>query len=336
MKTFRIRLRFTSPCRTPLQSDTIFGCLCWIIRYTRGEKTLKDDILQGYDEEPSLLVSDGFPEGQLPFPCLPPLSREDEDQLFSEFFHDTSRTSFFAYKALMKRFRKRAWVGVEEIEENAGLLNALTIAKSFLRGVVTKEGKIKLKNEDVRGQEIYEELIPHNTINRMTGRVEKEGGGFFHTTERSMKYPVIDVYLKTSLAWEAGIVRQLFEQLGQWGYGGDRSTGRGQFVVEEAVPCRLPETGNAVMSLSHFVPDGTLDDGFYNLETKYGKLGGHYSQGSAAFPKTPVVMLTPGSVFKVRDIRPFYGVSLGAVHPELTGVRQQTYLFPYFISLGED
>lgn len=338
MKTFRVRIKFLSPCRTPLQSDTLFGCLCWMIRYTKGDESLPDEILKNYDEFPVLLVSDGFPAGWLPFPLMPPLSDEGEKQLFSEFFQEKNGEDFFKFKALLKRFRKTAWVDIEDLEEYKEDLTALNLARSFISGVVTKNGKIIPKKENDDYQKIRQTLVSHNTINRLTGAVEKEGGGFFHTAETNMQNSSFDIYLKTSLPWNEDFIRRLFEQLGRWGYGGDRSIGRGQFIVEEVGDFALPETGNAVMSLSRFVPDDDLEEGYYDLDTKYGKLGGIYSQGSVAFPKTPMVMLTPGSIFKVKEIKPFYGVSLGAVHtdPELKGVRQQTYLFPYFINLGEE
>ncbi|MBW2139268.1 MAG: hypothetical protein JRH06_17200 [Deltaproteobacteria bacterium] len=178
-------------------------------------------------------------------------------------------------------------------------------------------------------------LIPHNTINRLTDTVEKDGGGFFHSQEVAARNKLYDIYVKTKLDWEAETIREIFSLLGKWGYGKDRSTGKGQFIVKSISEEHLPGEGNAVMALSHFVPDGSLSKGYYELYTKYGKLGGHYSQGNVAFPKTPLLLLKPGAIFKVSEKREFYGQSLGPVHPELEDVRQQTYLFPYFLKMGD-
>jgi len=300
-----------------------------MILYDQGQTALQE-IMRGYDTEPAFLVSDGFPSGCLPYPTLPPLNQVAENALFVELHPeqkelnpDEKRRKYFDFKGRMKSLRRVAWINAGELAVNKGPVNAKRLVRHLMTSV-TYVGDPKT-------------LIAHNTINRLTGTVEKTGGGFYHTAEQSSRDRTFDIYVKTTLPWDNAQVKYLFDRLGKWGYGGDRSVGKGQFDVEDVSPVNLPEQGNAVMSLSRFVPDSSLHDGYYSIETKYGKLGGSYSQGKAAFPKTPMVLLTPGSVFSVQDVKPYYGISLGAVHPDpaLAGVRQQTYLFPYFINLGE-
>ena len=74
MRTFRVKILFTSDSGTPLHSDTIFGHLCWVYRYENGEGALAKEILKDYDTNPSVIVSDGFPGDSFPYPCLPPVS----------------------------------------------------------------------------------------------------------------------------------------------------------------------------------------------------------------------------------------------------------------------
>lgn len=325
MKDYRVRIRFRSRSITPLHSDTIFGQLCWVYRYSKGEQALLRDVLEGYDEQPAFMVSDGFPADCLPLPRVPAVTEEEEIHLCREFRGSSARDQYLLFLRKMKAVRKKEWIGCEGMTKLAMGLTPLKLARAMLAGVPDTSGAAEDK----------EELIPHNTINRLSRTVERGGGGFFHSRERLVQSRAFDVYIRTFVDWDVKFVTFLFSRLGEWGYGADRSTGRGQFAVESASECILPTEGNAVMALSRFIPDSSLQEGWYTIETKYGKLGGPFSMGGAAYPKTPLLLLKPGAVFRVQGTRPFYGQSVGAVHPGIRTVRQQTYLYPFFISLRE-
>ena len=66
---YKITWRLLSPIETMLQSDTIFGHLCWAIAYQFGESRL-EEFLRAM-EEPVLTLSSGFPASSLPMPVLP-------------------------------------------------------------------------------------------------------------------------------------------------------------------------------------------------------------------------------------------------------------------------
>lgn len=331
MKIFRIQICFKSSLATPLRSDTLFGYICWIYRYWKGEEALLRDILQNYDENPVIVVSEGLPSGYFPYPVLPPMSNEQGERLFKEFYPDQSRSQFISFLSQMKKLKKTRWIELSDLEKIRDELSSV----SLIRSLVSKKMADKKGLGTDKKEKKMPSLVPHNTINRLSGSVEKLGGGFYHTVEIPARNAAFDVYLMTSLNWDTETVNDLFRRMGQWGYGKDRSLGKGRFDVQKIEKCDFPEAGNAVLSLSYFVPDTAVGDGYYDLETKYGKLGGSYSQGAYAYPKTPVLMLRPGAVFRVKEIKACYGKSIGHVHPVLREVRHQTYLFPYFVNLRE-
>jgi CRISPR/Cas system CSM-associated protein Csm4 (group 5 of RAMP superfamily) len=88
------------------------------------------------------------------------------------------------------------------------------------------------------------------------------------------------------------------------------------------------------MSLSYFIPDSSLKSGYYNLFTKFGRLGGHYAISEIPF-KNPLILMTPGSVFKIEEKKPYYGVTVKGIHKK-EEIRHQTYFFPYFLTLAEE
>lgn len=69
MLWFRLRARLLAALATPPQADTLFGHLCWALRYRDGEGAL-GEFLARYDGAPPLVLSDLFPEGWLPLPAL--------------------------------------------------------------------------------------------------------------------------------------------------------------------------------------------------------------------------------------------------------------------------
>lgn len=70
MKLFKTTLTPTSNFATPLLGDTLFGQMCWAIRFTYGNEKLKE-LLGNYETKPFMIVSDAFASGYLPKPTMP-------------------------------------------------------------------------------------------------------------------------------------------------------------------------------------------------------------------------------------------------------------------------
>lgn len=83
MKLYKTTINPESPFGTLLKGDTLFGQMCWAIRYSAGNNKLKkliDNYING--EKPFLVVSDGFAQGYLPKPKMPGelLSEKSEEK----------------------------------------------------------------------------------------------------------------------------------------------------------------------------------------------------------------------------------------------------------------
>ncbi len=70
MKLYKTTVQPLSRFGTPLQGDTLFGQLCWAIRFLEGEARLTK-LLENYHTAPFVVVSDGFVCGYLPKPKMP-------------------------------------------------------------------------------------------------------------------------------------------------------------------------------------------------------------------------------------------------------------------------
>jgi len=69
MKLYKTTITPKSNFLTPLKGDTLFGQLCWAVRFIFGKKRL-EELLSDYDKDPFLIVSDGFASGYLPKPKM--------------------------------------------------------------------------------------------------------------------------------------------------------------------------------------------------------------------------------------------------------------------------
>lgn len=72
MKLFKTTIYPKSPFGTLLKGDTLFGQMCWAVRYSTKNNDLKK-LIDNYKngDKPFLVVSDGFAQGFLPKPKMP-------------------------------------------------------------------------------------------------------------------------------------------------------------------------------------------------------------------------------------------------------------------------
>lgn len=70
MKLYKTTITPLSNFSTTLKGDTLFGQMCWAVRYALGNDRL-EALLNKYETDPFLVVSDGFARGYLPKPSMP-------------------------------------------------------------------------------------------------------------------------------------------------------------------------------------------------------------------------------------------------------------------------
>jgi CRISPR-associated protein Csm4 len=201
MKSYRVDLSPRSPWGTPLQADTLFGHLCWVLAYTQGENALRE-FLQAFDDaHPPLVLSNGFPNGYLPRPLFPAVLAEQQGQ-------DTKDRKKLKHMTLLDE----QW---------------LLSARDRL-----DEEKIQHALEDAgRKDPWHKELGYHNTIDRQSNAVRDEGG-FFQSLDYHLPPETrLSVYVKTDYFSETAL-GELFDVVAKGGFGRDKSAGLGAFRFE--------------------------------------------------------------------------------------------------------
>ncbi|OPX90695.1 MAG: hypothetical protein A4E53_00872 [Pelotomaculum sp. PtaB.Bin104] len=299
METYCLKLRLNGGFITSLQADTVFGGLCWLIRYREGIESLQLMLEDFRSGSPWFVLSNACPGDLLPKPLIK-VNR----------FVPTTRDEQLKQAIEGKRLKKIEYLTREEfISLISGAGPVLEDREKPIRCISTL----------------------HNQISRICGSTA-DGGQLFEQTENyinqkdknNQEQDYLSIYIKLR---EPGLRDWLLDQfclLGQTGIGKRKSTGKGSFSVIEMEQCDLFENikePNGYLSLSNFVPaPGDPTEGHYRIFVKYGKLGEEYALTSYPF-KHPLLMIQTGSVFFTKgEVRPFYGQmveNIAPTHPEV-------------------
>jgi len=327
-RDYTIEITLESPIITSFQSDTIFGHICWAIRflYQNGEDKLRG-FLDDYDinkELPPLLVSNGFPLGYLPKPVIPPITQKGIDEIVGK--ENRIENSF-----KIKTLRKLPLLPKNDFDK---LQLGIITPKSLFQGM---SESYKAIMKDLANEQSM--VVQHNTVNRMEGKVKR---GLYAQEETFFDFNAgkFVIYLKT-YCFSREELKNIFTFIGDGGFGRDKSTGKGYFTFEvnEGIDLHEAENPNAFMTLSSFIPkENDPVEGYYQTLLKYGKLGGLYAKGTPEVNnnpfKKPLIMFSAGSVFYDKEYRigKPYGALLDDVHHN-KGIKHYAHAFPIGINL---
>lgn len=272
MNLYRFRLIPESPWRTPWQSDTLSGLLCWMCARTDGHDVLREEIIEpALAGRPPFVLSDAFPGDWLPMPAAIRLLDVPAEQ--------------------RKTVKRARWLSQESFRRLQG-------------------SKLPRISELIHESGIHEYTQLRNTIGRCSNTTT-DGGGLFPTQESVLEK---DVHCLTIYARVASGFVQLFwrlvQELEHWGFGSDRSAGKGQFrldsELESANELDAPADADGCVVLSTFQPAATdPTDGAWEAFTKYGKLGPDF--GLVNVFKRPMIVIHPGACFRGPAARGWVG-----------------------------
>lgn len=326
-RDYTIEIRLESPIITYFQSDTIFGHICWAIRflYQNGENKLRE-FLEAHDKEenPPLLVSNGFPADYLPKPIIPPITQTELDTF-------VGRENRIANSFKIKTIKKLVFIHKSDFEQlQTGAITPLSLFQNMY-------GSYDTIVKDLANEQSM--VVQHNTVNRIEGKVTRG----LYAQEETFFGPNpgnFVIYLKT-YRFSRKELESIFAFIGDGGFGRDKSTGKGYFTfkVNEGSDLREANNPNAFMTLSSFIPkENDPVKGYYQTLLKYGKLGGLYAKGTSEVNnnpfKKPLIMFSAGSVFYDTEYhkgKP-YGALLDDVHNNKE-IRHYAHAFPIGIDL---
>lgn len=304
-----IKLKPQSSYISDLRSDTLWGLIIFSMSLIYEEQKLKS-IIEGFRSgQPPFLISSAFPfvensseEIIYLFPKPKGKSyRPDDNQL----------SSVEKYK----KFKKLKWLSMDNFEKYINNeLDDVSFFPEYLQVSFSldedkkkpvKERKYKTTNDTgLIFDTINNEDYIKTSIDRLSGTTKvKDGKGQLHYSH--------EIYSKGGLFFlldgNIDLVKPALNFLQHYGFGGDRSSGKGFFIVEvvDDFKLRLPDNTNKWMTLSLYSPDSEeisalqksgKDNLFYELTYRSGR------RNNVVFPdkqfeKNSIVCFTEGSVF---------------------------------------
>ncbi len=299
MKTYRAKIKMSGSYISKLQSDTVFGGLCWAYKSLAGDDAFGELLSDCVAGRPLFVVSDLLPGDLLPKPFFPPTPIRQEK---------VSKVELLEAAMQAKRLKETSWLTYEEFQAAASGETINPLPKPSPYKTV---------------------LTLHSTISRATNTTLDEGG-LYDLPETFSSVSHMTLYLKVEDGWEE-TTQKCLKLFGEMGIGKRRTVGKGSFSILEFAPFAgfdALDGANAFVSLSHFVP--ALDDpsrGNYKTIVKYPKLDREYAISQNPF-KYPLILLLPGSVFYTGSApHPFYGRALQNIAPGLPKAIQGCFAF---------
>ncbi len=328
MQTYKITWKPLSALSTPLQSDTIFGHLCWAVKYLWEESSLVD-LIAILKQRPALVLSSAFPDGKLPKPAIP-LKTEVLKQLRANLLKDPELRGLtdLQLNQVLKELKREAWIDLETLLQNECLLDLpLQLQKNARSRALDKLGKGgQLKQKTDNCETMKQSIEFHNKIDRISGTSSGSGELFASNTTfyRNLEFCS---WINTDI-YSLEQIQELFKFISLHGFGKDKNTGKGRFEIKvEPYSWQQCTNFNAYLNLSNMVPaesDSILAS--YTAKTKFAKIGGDYASSKTPF-KYPVFIIEPGAVFFAGDTRtPPRGMLLRSVHPD-PDIVQNLYSF---------
>lgn len=283
LRRFRLRLDSFSPFATPPTSGTLFGHLLWAKRAREGREALRA-WLRRLPDEP-VAISDLLPADHLPRPLLAPaLSAAPADET--------------------KILKKRRYVAASAWRRLRPAANAETLDKM-------------LREARDDPPFLAAARVPHNRIERLSGKTPDAGGGGLWFAEEHWPRPAkpegalmeADLYIRSGLA--PAQAEALLTHVGETGFGADAGVGRGRFRVEGSEAAGwlddAPRGGGdaRMLSLSQGVVTRNMRAPRWRRYVLFGKLGREMVAEGKRPWKLPLVLAEAGATFAADGPGPF-------------------------------
>lgn len=371
METYAVYLWPRGSLASEVESDTLFGAVCWAIRIL-GLADL-GALLLGFDDQPRFAFSSTFPVYRqdnsesatlvrfYPRPLLLTLTPEQVEKLAKE---ERGQQSLKAAKAKViekaKHLDKKVYLSealfAEAIQGRLGTeeLFRRFVARGHRSQDIEAVGDALITYDERRSQQrrgVLEKFVDshpvqHNQIDRVAGATV-EGLLFFEQETFFRPGGGLWCVLCAEPDDVERLIRPAFRYLEDTGLGANRTAGKGHFDIEIAESLQLPqaEEPNALITLSRYLPrpEEWSPDGeplAYRLLNLWPKREQKFAQPAPGQHTPPVRkrrirMFAPGSVFPLTERRSLYGRLAEVVSAEEGGhpVWQSGLAIPVFARL---
>ncbi len=296
---------------SPIRSFTLFGAICWGIKYLYSEEKLLDMLSEFSQGKPPFLVSSPVYEvgGTLYFP-------KPQMKLGGKDYCEGTKENYSKLKKLKK----------------ASLVDEETF-RGFLEGRIKTLTDIQItKTQSVPIKKL---LIPHASINRITNTTA--GGEYY--TEEAYHVNTFKVFIRF---FDTSYKEPVLSALRFVPIGKNKSTGFGHFEVEAKElkehwikDYLQPQSDKMVLiSESFYDPDFDLDRSLYDTFVYTGAVENYYERMTRFLWKKRMLYLSAGSVMHLKQRKDYYGSLKVALQDNQRTIYQYGFAFGLFVREG--
>lgn len=308
-KINKIKIKLKSGLLTDLQSDTIFGHFCWRFREIKGEEDLTRFLDLYLQRNPIFTVSNSFYEYNddkksfifLPRPLVPIDIKYEEKEK-----NEKNKKKKKVIDFLKNKCNKKL---------SSFTLNEFNYAikgdNENLNSEIEERMKKNTKFEPVKPDLRVSVEIDRNILSNKKGQLFSYAPSYLN---KDYSF-VIFVKIIDEKKFNDFNCKEILKETFELGFGKKKSSGYGELEFisfEEFSGFIEPSDSNGFITLSNYLPseDDGLEDYSYDFHVKYGKLGEEYALSKNPFKK-PIILIKPGSTFKTKVVKDFYGRCTG-------------------------
>lgn len=299
---YKLSLKQRSGLLTELQSDTVFGHLCWRMKEISGEDILEDtlkEFLKLNQLSPVFTISDNLFEKNgkvyFPKPVFSKITKEDKI---------LSKAEKLKQMCVYKERKSKKYIDTETLN-------------LYLEGKIDEYEKSLDLNDSLKTFEDYLRTnvqISRETLSAAESKLFNYAPKYLNT-KLSKKDDRVDICFLIKVIDDDNFnkfnCKELLKEVFNIGFGKKKSSGFGEFEViefDEYKELRESEDSDCFLNLSNYLPseNDKISNSYYEYHVKYGKLGEELSQSENPFKK-PIIFFKPGSVFFTNENKPFYG-----------------------------
>lgn len=291
MRTYKITLRPLSPLSKIPDAQTVFGCICTIIRFTKGREEL-EKYLASFHNNPLFVHSSMFPEGLLPMAKVGLLSIKEKNK---DIFNLPPQKQL-EYTSQLKKYKSLKYI-------------SLDIFKKYILNGYFQQMKTDLYENKVQAYEDVVSTHKKNSFssqqlmihNKKTFKENDDENRLFYDYNLFISSDMC-IYVKTD---KIDYVESIFKYLPYFGIGNRVSIGKNCFElnnIEEIEP--FSHNTNYRILLSKCISEEfNLDESNYMIDSHlYGSSNYYTSNKSGILNK-----FIEGSYMAIKEDKEFYG-----------------------------
>lgn len=294
---YELKLKPLSPWITDLTADTIFGHLCWQIKYTNNNDVL-ERFLEEMAKKPIFTISDVLPADRLPRPLTEwdgDIDKSDttiEDQKISlKKSKDYNKKIQYIDESNLNNFSSIDMEKLFEIRKNEMYLNSNNKYDNYFGFDLENKNKI-----DRHAWITLEKGIYSQSQNYFK---ENENNKVVRILLKNISWQDLDKY---NIDWIEINFFEMIEKVFENWFGKKKSTWKGFFKIWKWIEKVFSNTTNwkHILLLSVFSPsekDSTKWS--YKIFTKFPKMWEEFSMKWTNFYKRPLIMIKEGAVFRL-------------------------------------